>query len=86
MSKEIPKYQGETQYPTYATTRDAVIQHVQKTYKGGLDIAKSIEDMTVIYLNAEEPRQIISLETDPTNRVMIQAGLDIKSRRPQTTS
>jgi hypothetical protein len=71
-------YQGKTQTAAYATTTDAVIQHIQKSYKGGQDIAKALEDMQVVDVTAVEPTRIISLETDATARVVDQAGLDIK--------
>jgi hypothetical protein len=76
--KFSPQNQGKTQYATYATTRDAVIQHIQKTYKGGQGRAKSLEDRIVIDLNAQEPQREISQETDPADKIVIQAGLNIK--------
>ena len=34
------QYQGKTAVATYATTRDALIKYIQKTYRGGIDVAK----------------------------------------------
>ena len=72
------QYQGKTTVATYATTRDALIQHIQKTYRGGIDVAKSLEDMKTVDLTQEEPQRTISAETDPAVRLVDQAGLDIK--------
>jgi hypothetical protein len=72
------QYQGKTQAATYATTKDAIIQHVQKSYKGGQDVSKSLEDMIVVDLANVEPTRSISSETDPAVKVVDQAGLDIK--------
>ena len=63
---------------TYATTKDAILQHIQKSYKGGQDVAKSLEDMTVLDLKAEEPTRDISTTTDAAEKIVDQAGLDIK--------
>ena len=42
--------QGKTPVATYATTKDALIQQIQKTYRGGIDVGKSLEDMKVVDL------------------------------------
>jgi hypothetical protein len=63
-------YQGKTTTATYATTRDAVIQHIQKSYKGGQDMATSLEDMTVIDLNAAEPARTLSVETNAAVKIV----------------
>jgi hypothetical protein len=72
------QYQGRNNNTTYATTRDAIIQHIQKTYKAGQDVAKSLEDMRALDLTTVEPTRTISAETDPAMKVVDQAGLDIK--------
>ena len=36
--------QGKTSVATYATTRDAVVSQIRKTYRGGIDIGQSIEN------------------------------------------
>ncbi len=72
------QYQSRNTVTTYATTRDAIIQHIQKTYKAGQDVAKSLEDMQAVDLTAVEPIRIISGETDAAVKVVDQAGLDIK--------
>jgi hypothetical protein len=73
------QYQGKTQAATYETTKDAVIQQIQKSYKGGQAVAKSLEDMQVVDLTAMEPTRTISAETDAAAEVVDRApGLDIK--------
>jgi hypothetical protein len=53
-------FQGKTQAATYAATKDAIIQYVQKSYKGGQDVSKSLEDMIAVDLAIAEPQQTIS--------------------------
>jgi hypothetical protein len=72
------QYQGKTQTATYGTTEDAIIQHIQKSYKGGQEVNKSLEDMTAVDLMNVEPTRSISSEMDPAAKVVDQAGLDIK--------
>ena len=72
------QYQGKKQSATYATTKDAIIQHIQKSYKGGQDVSKSLEDMVAVDLANAEPARTLSNETDATVKVVDQAGLDIK--------
>ena len=72
------QYQEKTQSATYATTKDAITQHIQKSYKGGQGVSKSLEDMVAVDLATAEPMRTISNETDATMKVVDQAGLDIK--------
>jgi hypothetical protein len=37
------QYQGRTTVATYATTKDALIQHIQKTYRGGIDVQSPLK-------------------------------------------
>lgn len=60
--------QGRTPAATYATTKDAVIQLIEKTYKGGADIGKSLEDMIAVDLSTEAPTRTISTAPDAANR------------------
>jgi hypothetical protein len=52
------QYQGKTPLATYATMKDAIIQHIQKSYKGGQDVSKSLEDMIVADLANAEPTHL----------------------------
>ena len=72
------QYQGKTPVATYATTKDALVQYIQKTYKGGTDVAQSLEDLKTVDLGKEEPTRSISGETDAAMKLVDQAGLDIK--------
>jgi hypothetical protein len=50
------QYQGtKVQVTTYATTKEVLIQYIQKTYRGGMDVARSLEDMQKVDLSKEEP-------------------------------
>ena len=43
---------GNTHYATFATVKDAIVQYVQKNYKGGHDIAQSLIQGSKITLTA----------------------------------
>ena len=75
------QYQGKNQTATYATTKDALIQHIQKSYKAGQDVAESLEEMQVINLANLEPCRGISQETDNAMKIVKQTGLDIKYQK-----
>ena len=70
--------QGKTNAATYTTTRDAIIQHIRKNYKGGIDVGKSLEDMSKVNLDILQPTRDISKETEAASKIVDQAGLDIK--------
>jgi hypothetical protein len=53
--KFAPHLPGKPQQVTYASVKDAVIQHVQKTLPRGQDIVKSLEDMKVFDLTPHAP-------------------------------
>ena len=76
--KFSPQTQGKAAYATYAMITDVVTQQIQKTFRGGSDIAQSLEDMTIIDLRAVEPTRAISTENDAALKVVDQVGLDIK--------
>ena len=54
--KFSPQTHGKPQSATYATVKDALIQHVQKTYKDGQDIVKSLKTGTKVDVTADEPQ------------------------------
>jgi hypothetical protein len=62
---------------TYDTTKDAVIQHIRKTYTGGIDVGQSLEAMKMVDLTAKEPTRTLTTETDPAKMLVDQKGLDI---------
>ena len=53
--KFTPHGQGKPQAATYASVKDAIIQYIQKTFKGGNDIAISIDQMKVVDLKSKKP-------------------------------
>ena len=71
-------YQGKSNAATYTTTRDAMIQYIQKNYKGGIDVGKSLEDMSKVDLDTLQPTRIISSQADAARKIVDQPGLDIK--------
>jgi hypothetical protein len=73
-----PHVQGKPQAATYATVKDAIVQHIQKTFKDGQDVAESIEKGVLFDLRSMQPVRGISTETDPTRAALEQTGLDIK--------
>jgi hypothetical protein len=70
--------QGKNSVATYATTRDAVIQHIRRTYTGGIDVGESIEAMKMVDLTVEEPTRTLTTETDAARMLVDQKGLDMK--------
>ena len=57
--------------------KETILQHIQKTYKGGNDIARSLEDLKVFNLKDEKPKREISKEEIPSEAAIEQAGMDI---------
>ena len=76
--KFSPQTTGKNQYEPYATVKETVTLHIQKSYKNGLDIAKAIKDMKHIELDKEEPKRKLSANTDADKAAIEQAGLDIQ--------
>src|SRR5210317_2487808 len=70
--------QGRSNTSTYSSVKEAIVQHVQKTYKNGHDIAKSLKDQTMINLDSEEPIRTISNNNNDNERSIEQSGYDIK--------
>jgi hypothetical protein len=71
------QYQANTQGATYATVKDAIIQQIEKTYKGGIDIGQSLEDMKEVDLISAIPIRVIATSEEPEEKLVEQAGLDI---------
>ena len=76
--KFSPQISGKIQYETYATVKETIAMHVQKSYKNGLDIAKAIKDMKHVDMTAQEPTRRISAKPKTEDAAIEQAGLDIK--------
>ena len=50
----------EKHYAPYATVLEAITTHVQKNYKGGADMAKSLKDGKMMDLSSEKPVRLRS--------------------------
>ena len=70
--------QVKSSYATFAILKEAVLQQVQKTYKVGQDVAKSLGDLQHIYLHTAELTRVLFTKTTPEEQAIEQAGLDIK--------
>ena len=66
--KFAPHLQGKAQSATYASVKEAVIQQIQKTYKGGIDVSKCLKDMQKIDLDALEPTRQVSNKTNEAEK------------------
>jgi len=51
-------------YATYNTVKDIIVQEVQKKYRFGADVAKSIRDGKRFDINAIKPVRAVSTEKD----------------------
>ncbi len=50
---------------TYATTKEALEQYIQKEWKqGGYDVARSLRDLKEIDIEANKPKREISTKAD----------------------
>ena len=84
--KFVPHYSGKQQVVTYDSVKEHIIQHIQKNYKYGNDMAKALRnDAYSTSPGGPEPiRVVVKIEGDsPTaadiaNQQMIQQGHDIK--------
>ena len=76
--KFAPHTQGKPQSATYATVKEAVVQQVQKTFKHGSNVAKSLKHLKLIDVSAEEPMRSISTNPNKDQATTEQKGMDIK--------
>ncbi len=53
--KFSPQNQGRANFATYAMVKDAVVNHIQKSYKGGQDVARGLKDMSTVDLSKIKP-------------------------------
>ena len=58
--------------------KEAVINYVQKNYKNGQDVAKSLKQMEKVDLTSVEPKLTTSSEKDQDKKELEQAGFNIK--------
>ena len=65
-------------YATYNTVKDIIVQEVQRKYKFGSDVAKSIRDGQRFDLTSVKPNRQVSAETDSDKKKIEQDGFDIQ--------
>ena len=65
-------------YATYNTVKDIIVQEVQRKYKFGSDVAKSIRDGKRFDLSGVKPEREVSDETDGDKKKIEQDGFDIQ--------
>ena len=74
-----PQTVGKTHVATYATTKDAIEQYIQKEWtKGGYDVAQSLRNLQEVDIDAERPSRSLSVATKQEDKVDEQAGIDIR--------
>ena len=76
--KFAPHHHTRGQPATYATVKEAIVGHIQKSYDKGLDVASSIEVMEKMDLTKFKPTRVLSTKTDPAEKSIEQDGLDIE--------
>ena len=76
--KFAPQSQGSRSTASYNTVKEAIISQIQKSYKNGADVVKSIKQGKVVDLSLDKPELMVSQEADATKKQINQAGLNIK--------
>lgn len=71
-----PQVQGKPQ-ATYATVKEAIINHIKKTFDDGDDVAQSLRDGKAFDLSTVQPVRKISILTEPDQAMNDQVGLDM---------
>ena len=79
--KFAPQSQGSRTTASYNTVRDAIISQIQKSYKDGTDVVKSIKDRKVVDLSLDKPELMESQEANAAKKEISQAGLNIKYQK-----
>jgi hypothetical protein len=67
----------DKQTVTYDTVKDHIIQTVQRNYKHGLDVAKSLRNEAITDLKDVLPARALSTKADETAKSLEQTGHDI---------
>ena len=60
--KFAPQVQGKATTAPYATVKEAILLYIQKNYKHGHIVAKSLKDMKKVDLSTEEPQRVINVK------------------------
>ena len=72
-----PNTHGKQNSATFATVKEAIILNIQRYFKFGYEVAKSIEDEAVIDIKAEKPTRDISTDANVEARTIEQDGFNI---------
>lgn len=73
-----PLVQGKALTASYATVKEAIVLHIQKSYVDGNDVAQSLEHEGLIDLETEEPERKLSAKEDAEAARIEQTGFDMK--------
>ena len=65
-----PNTHGKQNSATFATVKEAIILNIQRYFKFGYEVAKSIEDEAVIDIKAEKPTRDISTDANVEARAI----------------
>ena len=55
-----------------------MIQYIQSSYKGGMDVVKSLKAMEMVDLDKERPIRKISAQSDAAEKQIAQDGYNIE--------
>ena len=69
---------SKQQYVLYASTKERIIQNIQKGWEGGYDIGISLRDLVVFDLTTVEPIRATTTKTDQVAAQREQEGMNIK--------
>lgn len=81
--KFTPHYSGKQQMATYDTVKDHIIVQIQKTFKYGMDMAKSLRNSEYVNLREGRPTRMVvtipkeATEADQMTLKIEQDGFDI---------
>ena len=77
-----PQVAGKTHVASYATTKDAIEQRIQKDWKeGGYDVAQSLRQLELIDIDDDMPERQQSQMGTAADRKEEQAGFNILYRQ-----
>ena len=62
---------------TFATVKDHIVSYVQRTYRHGKDIGRSLRDLTKVDLTNDRPKRLLSVQQNEEARKLEQDGLDM---------
>ncbi|MGC9205414.1 MAG: hypothetical protein ACP5FN_04050, partial [Candidatus Micrarchaeia archaeon] len=75
-----PNMKGKINNATYQSVKEAIIQHVQKTFQDGHAIAQSLKDDKKVDLSKSEPVRQMSIADDAVVARIEQSGFESSTR------